>query len=250
VVSEVFNISLSTAYRWLNRFKSEGRVDALKPQKRGVGWPEEAKAFVNDYTKEHPCFYLDELQRAIRSRFTSEEVESTSISTICRLLNFDLKLTRKVLEKRAREALPFQREIYFNALNQWYSYPEQLIFVDETSKDGRDCLRRYARSKRGTPALVKLPFSRGKRISVVAAITTDGFLGFEHTDGTFTRLNFHESFVKHVLPHVQPWPLPRSIVIMDNAKIHRYKCSGSTVPYFNVKYRVVSIWYWYWYWIH
>jgi transposase len=110
VVSEVFNISLSTAYRWLNRFKSEGRVDALKPQKRGVGWPEEAKAFVNDYTKEHPCFYLDELQRAIRSRFTSEEVESTSISTICRLLNFDLKLTRKVLEKRAKRLCLFKEK--------------------------------------------------------------------------------------------------------------------------------------------
>jgi hypothetical protein len=61
------------------------------------------------------------------------EVKCTLISTICRLLNFDLKLTRKILVKRAREALPSQRKIYFNSLNQWYSYSEQFIFVDETS---------------------------------------------------------------------------------------------------------------------
>ena len=43
IVSEVFDISVATAYRWLRRFKEEGRVDPLKPQKRGVSWPEEAK---------------------------------------------------------------------------------------------------------------------------------------------------------------------------------------------------------------
>jgi transposase len=222
IVSEVFMISVETAYRWLRRFKSEGRVDPRKPKKRGVGWPEEAKEFVKNYVKAHPCFYLDELQNAIRVRFTSQQVDCTSISTICRLLNFDLKLTRKVLAKRAKEALPREREIYLNSLKTWYSYAEQLVFIDETSKDGRDCLRRYARSKRGKAAIVRLPFQRGKRISVVAGITTDGFLGFDHTDGTFTRQKFHESIVKHVLPHLQVWPLPRSIVILDNAKIHCY----------------------------
>ncbi len=222
IVSEVFMISVETAYRWLRRFKSEGRVDPRKPKKRGVGWPEEAKEFVKNYVKAHPWFYLDELQNTIRVRFTSQQVDCTSISTICRLLNFDLKLTRKVLAKRAKEALPREREIYLNSLKTWYSYAEQLVFIDETSKDGRDCLRRYARSKRGTAAIVRLPFQRGKRISVVAGITTDGFLVFDHTDGTFTRQKFHESIVKHVLPHLQVWPLPRSIVILDNAKIHCY----------------------------
>jgi len=41
-----------------------------------------------------------------------------------------------------------------------YSYPEQLVFIDETSKDGR------------------LPISRGNRVSVVAALGTKGFISW------------------------------------------------------------------------
>ena len=33
----------------------------------------------------------------------------------------------------------------------------------------------------------------------------------------------HDAFAKCVIPKLNPWPLPNSIVIMDNAKIHMYK---------------------------
>ena len=43
------------------------------------------------------------------------------------------------------------------------------------------------------------------------------------TEGTFTRESFHSAFVAKVMPLLNSWPLPRSIVILDNAKIHMYK---------------------------
>lgn len=95
--------------------------------------------------------------------------------------------------------------------------------MDETSKDGRDAFRKYARSKRGTKAVVKLPFSRGKRVSILAAIDTNGFFAWKTTRGTYDRIAFHEAFAETIVPHLNPWPLPRSIVILDNAKIHMYK---------------------------
>lgn len=58
---------------------------------------------------------------------------------------------------------------YRAKLREFYSYPEQLVFVDETSKDGRHAIRRYAWSERGKRAVVTLPFSRGKRLSIFAA---------------------------------------------------------------------------------
>ncbi|KAF4028515.1 DDE superfamily endonuclease [Phytophthora infestans] len=42
------------------------------------------------------------------------------------------------------------------------------------------------------------------------------------TAGTFTRSLFLRAFVKNVVPLLNPWPLPRSSVILDNAKIHMY----------------------------
>ena len=57
----------------------------------------------------------------------------------------------------------------------------------------------------------------------MAALNVTGFIGWESTRGTFTRRKFHEAFATHVIPKLNPWPLPNSIVIMDNAKIHMYE---------------------------
>lgn len=70
---------------------------------------------------------------------------------------------------------------------------------------------------------MKLPWSRGKRVSVLAALNVKGFMAWESTCGTFTRRKFHEAFCKNIIPKLNPWPLPNSIVIMDNAKIHMYQ---------------------------
>lgn len=83
-------------------------------------------------------------------------------------------------------------------------------------------LRKYAWAPRNQAAIVSLPFSRGKRTSVLAAIDVTGFFTWDHTDGTFTRSVFHSVFQNSILPYLNPWPLPRSIVVLDNAKIHMY----------------------------
>ena len=70
---------------------------------------------------------------------------------------------------------------------------------------------------------MKLPFSRGKQVSVLAALDCNGFMSWKCMGGTFTRKKFHRAFSKKIVPHLNPWPLPRSIVVMDNAKIHMFK---------------------------
>jgi hypothetical protein len=84
-------------------------------------------------------------------------------------------------------------------------------------------LRRYGWSARNTPAHVTVPFSRGKRVSVLAAFDVQGFFSWGNVEGTFTRTGFHDVFKEKILPFLNRWPLPRSIVVMDNAKIHMYK---------------------------
>jgi hypothetical protein len=71
------------------------------------------------------------------------DITTVSTSTICRVLNFDLNLSRKVLSRAAREALPAKFEVYRSKLLPIFSFAEQLVVLDETAKDGRHAQRPY-----------------------------------------------------------------------------------------------------------
>ncbi len=70
-------------------------------------------------------------------------------------------------------------------MRPFYSNPDQLVFVDETSKDDRDSIRKYAWSKRNIKAIVQLPFSRDQRVSALAAFSTTGILSWDYVDGIY-----------------------------------------------------------------
>ncbi len=192
-----------------------------KTRIKSARWPSDVVQFVKEYVEGHPTFYIEELQSQIQAVYPM--LPNTSMSTICRALRFDLGLSRKILTKAARESKPDEVKIYKEKLQPIYSYPEQMIFLDETSKDGRHAYRRYAWSKINTKAVVSLPFSRGKRLSVLAAMDNNGFVDWATTPDTFGRKEFHEAFEKHFIKHLNPCPGPRSIVIMDNAWINMYR---------------------------
>lgn len=207
--------------RWMRNFDQTGDVYSGVPRQRSARWPDNVYDFVKQYVEQHPCFYIQELQDELSSEFP--ELTNISVPTICRALRHDLKISRKVLEKRARESIPEQLKEFYVKLRPIYSYPEQLVFIDESSKDGRDCLRRYGWSRVNSPAIVHQPFQRGARVSILAAFDTTGFFAWQTTPGPFTRQKFHSAFVQSICPYLQPWPMPRSIVILDNAKIHMYR---------------------------
>ncbi|DBA02335.1 TPA: hypothetical protein N0F65_006210 [Lagenidium giganteum] len=99
-------------------------------------------------------------------------------------------------------------------MQSFYTYPEQVVCVDETRKNGTDSARRFAWSRRGEKPIVRVPFSRGNRVTALAACDSNGFIAWTATRGTF--------FTQTVVPKPNPWPLPHSIVVIDNARIHMY----------------------------
>lgn len=220
IVSELLGPKPRSLMRWYARFLSCGTVSDSTERNTRSRWPPHVLTSVQRYVTDHPTFYIEELQTYIQSSYP--DIKNCFISTICRALNFDLKLSRKVLTKAARECVPAEVQYFKEKLIPIYSYPEQMLFLDETSKDGRDAYRRYAWSLRNTKAVARLPLSRGKRLSILAALDVHGFVAWETTEGTFTREAFHNAFLKRVVPLLNPWPLPHSIVVLDNAKIHLY----------------------------
>jgi hypothetical protein len=74
-------------------------------------YPNEVLIWIDDYAKSNLCFYIEELQSALKVKFPT--VTINSVQTFCRALKFDLKLSKKVLTKRAREATIEMKDSYY-----------------------------------------------------------------------------------------------------------------------------------------
>jgi transposase len=135
LVGTLLGISDRSLTRWYQRFLLTGNVDKKPPAEKSSKWPEPIRKFVSSYIESHPCFYFEELRAAILVEYPTGVCLSDA--TICRALRFDLGLTRKVLTKRAAESLPRERKEFLSPLSPFYGGPDQLVFIDETSKDGR-----------------------------------------------------------------------------------------------------------------
>jgi transposase len=228
VISKFARCSTKTLRRWYKLFEETGNVAPSNTRERPALWPCEAVEWTRQYVLDNPCFYIKELQSDIKEKF-KDLVENgemkLSVSTVFRVLRFDLELSRKILTKREREASQEEVDNFYVKLKKFYKRNDQLVFVDKTSKDSRDAIRNYAWSRRGTPSVVKNKFGRSIQSSILAAV-----------DGTYNRTKFHSAFVSKILPEMNPYPFPRSIIILDNAKIHTssfsLKFSFSTIFYY------------------
>ncbi len=62
-----------------------------------------------------------------------------------------------------------------------------------------------------------MPFNRGKNLSVLGALDSEGMLSFRHKEGAMKRTDV-ETFLKE---DVVAWLLPGSVIVLDNATIHK-----------------------------
>ena len=219
VVARLFGVSTRTLCRWWAVFVRTGTVEreARKSEHR---WPREVEAFVLELLDGDPGMMAEEMLLQVQQQFPS--LRNVSRSTLLRVLHDDMGMSRLKMTRRAYEARTGEVNEYFSELALVYCFPEQLVFVDETSKDARAMYRDYGWAKKGQRAHCRRKFMRGPRRSILAALSVDGFLGYAAIVGTYTRDVFHQAFLHAILPHLNPYPAPNSIVVLDNASIHRY----------------------------
>ena len=114
--------------------------------------------------------------------------------------------------------------------------PEQLGFLDEMLKDERTTGRCRGRLRKGTHAVQKGVFVRGRRFSAEGLLTVDGMVSNTVIEGSMTRaifLAYLEHFIIHPtaillesdlhanqLPLCSPFPGKLSVLCLDNAHIH------------------------------
>jgi hypothetical protein len=98
---------------------------------------------------------------------------------------------------------------------------DQLIFIDESASNEYTVLRKFGWSPKGKRACVTVPLVRSKRWSVLPAYSSEGFLTWDTFQGSYDTNLFNTFVESQLLPICNRFPEPRSVIVMDNASIHR-----------------------------
>jgi hypothetical protein len=162
-----------------------------------------------------PVSYLDELSYELFLR-SGLIVSSSTISILLHKHGY----THQRLTRLHRAALPAARVMFREKLRAWVDDLDQLVFVDETSKDRRSINRGYGWGPKNRSVINKGFTLTGKRVSIVGAYSNKGLLSFDITPDTFNAGRFEVWFGTVLLHHLNPYPQENSIVVLDGARYH------------------------------
>lgn len=202
--AKLFQVGRATIYRWFSR--QDLKPTQVKRRQRKLDW----KALQKD-VKENPSARL--IDRA--KKFN---VRPSAIHYALKCMN----IRRKKKEFRYRERDREERIQYYRILRELIKIygSKNLIFIDESGFDPEsNCI--YAWAKKGQKVFGDKPGKRGKRTNLIAA-RKKGSLNLIApmlVTGSVKADVFEEWLSIWLLPELnQP-----SILIMDNASIHRKK---------------------------
>ena len=99
---------------------------------------------------------------------------------------------------------------------------DMFVFVDESGSDRRDHARKFGYAIRGEAPVFHRWLVRGRRISAIAAITTEGVLSYELTQDSVNGDKFLDYVRGSLIPNMSPFDgiSSKSILVMDNCSVH------------------------------
>ena len=110
----------------------------------------------------------------------------------------DLVLTHKRLKRVAAERDGAYRTEWI--LNMTMNYTaDQLVFLDESSKDERVVLRRYGHAPSGQEAIHHVSLNRGVRYSILPALSLNGYMAVKVIEGSIDGARFYDIVVNDVV---------------------------------------------------
>ncbi|KIJ49303.1 hypothetical protein M422DRAFT_147223, partial [Sphaerobolus stellatus SS14] len=100
--------------------------------------------------------------------------------------------------------------------------PEWLVYTDESTIDLCTTYRLMGWDHRGQWARIQAGFQCGQRYSLLPALTQDGIIYSDIKLGAYDGPSFI-TFLEGLLEHMNPYPAPWSVLILDNCAIHHVK---------------------------
>lgn len=215
-VARRLQIGVGSAYRLHKRFLVTGE---LSPSKRAGCRQDKRKLdeyhelYIMSLLIDNPGLYLNEMC----SKIKDATGVSVSGSTVCRVLRRN-GFTRKKIRQIAKQRSVKLRGAYMAEI---IYYPgDFLVWLDETGSDKRDHIRKFGYQIRSLPPICHRFLARGTRVSAISAICSEGLLAHDILSGTTNGEKFCDFLRGCLIPCMQPFPAPRSILVMDNCSIH------------------------------
>jgi hypothetical protein len=110
-------------------------------------------------------------------------------------------LSNTKLHKAALERNEIIRAHYLGIIGEHYT-SNQLIFLDESAKDERSLSRLYGYSPRNVRAHKKVVFVRGKRYTILPALTLEGFVAVDVFEGSCDKKRFVDFVLDQVVSSI------------------------------------------------
>ena len=163
----------------------------------------------------NPSSYLREICYTVKEA-TGVEVSG---STVCRVLKRNGFTRKKVQHVAKQRSIEYRAQFVARAM---FYDRDTFVWLDETGSDRRKSMRKFGYSLRGFPPVCHRLLARGKRISAIAAICSEGILGVELTTGTVDGDKFVDFIRGTLIPnmHAYDGTSSKSVVVMDNCAIH------------------------------
>ena len=101
------------------------------------------------------------------------------------------------MHKKAIERNKLLKGTFITSIGQYRT--DQLVFMDESLKDDCTMTRLYSYSKVNSRALKKIVFIRGKRYTILLALTKQGIIAVDIMEGSCTKQRFKEFVVSQIV---------------------------------------------------
>ncbi|KAJ7759080.1 hypothetical protein B0H16DRAFT_1254662, partial [Mycena metata] len=122
-------------------------------------------------------------------------------------------LSVKRVQKMAAERDPLLEGHFLDRISQYP--PNYLVPLDEMSKDDRTYARLWGRAPVGDRVEEYSPFVRKRRYTAIAALALDeGIIAARVLDGSSDRETFVDFLRNDLLPVMNPYPAPRSVLLL------------------------------------
>ena len=76
---------------------------------------------------------------------------------------------------------------------------EQMVILDESSKDNRTMIRKYGCAVSGNDPLLTVSLDRGIRYSILPALTLDGYIAVRAVEGSINGEEFFDFIVNDLV---------------------------------------------------